>query len=68
VTRLLPLVLLCALAGCAPVRAWERGAHAHRCHRWEPSPVERGLRQHALDVREGKPATGGAAGSGCGCG
>ncbi len=62
------LAALLGLGGCAEVRPWERGAHAHRCIRWEPHATGTGLRQHVLDVREGKPSVGGSAGSGCGCG
>lgn len=67
--RLLFLLLVASLlGGCAEVKPWERGAHAHRCMQWHSQQSHGAMREHVLDIREAKPGVGGSAGSGCGCG
>ena len=61
------VVLLAGLGGCAPVRAWERGALAHRCMQAAPQPSRALLREHVMSVRESAQGGLGGAGAGCGC-
>lgn len=61
------LLLFCVLAGCAPVRPWERGALAHRCMQAAPQPSRAMLREHVMNVREAAQGGLGGAGAGCGC-
>jgi hypothetical protein len=60
---------LCALASCAEVKPWQRGALAH--HSMDPknsmSTVTKKFLSHTHDVREGASACLGTAGGGCGC-
>lgn len=58
------------LAGCAPVRAWERGNLTHPCmDRQHGTRVSMGaLHDHTNDVREAfTPCNASGAGGGCGC-
>lgn len=61
------LLLAAAIAGCAPVKPWERGLLAHRCMRPDAQPNETQARLHILWAREGSQGAAGQAGSGCGC-
>ena len=63
----LACLVLAPLAGCAPVRPWERGALTHRCMQVAPQPSRAMLREHAMSVREAAQGGLGAAGAGCGC-
>jgi hypothetical protein len=62
----LPLAA-CALAGCASVRPWERGALARPDMAWEPDSLEATRRAHVFFSKEASLEGGGAGGGGCGC-
>ncbi len=64
------LLLVCGagLSGCVAVRPWERGRLADPMMIFDENPIEKGIRDHALDYREGSVGGTGAQGGGCGCG
>lgn len=64
---LLTLVAACALAGCAGVKPWERGALARRDMAWDPDPLEAMRRDHVYFSKEASLGGGSAGGGGCGC-
>ncbi|MFT5143634.1 MAG: hypothetical protein ACI80V_000357 [Rhodothermales bacterium] len=67
--RFLALVFLMALtAGCATVQPWERGSLADPRMIIDGDAVDKGLRSHHLDYREGSVGGTGAQAGGCGCG
>ena len=67
--RTLLLILFCALAsGCVTVQPWERGTLADPRMIIDGDAVEKGLRSHHLDYREGSVGGTGAQAGGCGCG
>jgi hypothetical protein len=63
-------LFLAALAssGCVAVQPWERGRLADPMMIFDENPIEKGLREHAIDYREGSAGGTGAQGGGCGCG
>ncbi len=61
------IALFLALAGCAEVKPWERGALAREDMAWDPDPLESALRAHVYFSKEGSLPGGGAGGGGCGC-
>ncbi|HMR09705.1 MAG TPA: DUF4266 domain-containing protein [Polyangiaceae bacterium] len=64
----LSLVLaLLFLAGCTPVRPWQRNTLAHRCMTSDSRPEEARARRHMLGARETTQGATGEAGGGCGC-
>jgi hypothetical protein len=60
------LVLACA-AGCAPVRAWERGTLARPSMAAEPDPERAAFEEHIAAAREAALSPAAAGGGGCGC-
>ncbi|MGD9603250.1 MAG: DUF4266 domain-containing protein [Gammaproteobacteria bacterium] len=56
-----------ALAGCAHVEPWERGALARRDMSVTPDPRLRALRDHMLVSKEASQGGHTGAGGGCGC-
>ncbi len=61
------VLLLLALTGCVPVKAWERGDLARPEMAFEPDPMLAGYRRHVEFSKEA--ASGGPvlSGGGCGC-
>jgi hypothetical protein len=55
------------LAGCAPLKPWERELHARDDMAWDPDPLEAALRSHIHFSKEATMPGGGAGGGGCGC-
>jgi Domain of unknown function (DUF4266) len=67
--RFLALILLMGLtAGCVTVQPWERGSLADPRMIIDGDAVDKGLRSHHLDYREGSVGGTGAQAGGCGCG
>ena len=67
--RLLALLaLLCfSLAGCKPIKAWQRETLAHPCMVEDSRPEENLARAHILGARESSAGATGETGGGCGC-
>lgn len=56
-----------AVAGCAPVKPYERELLAKPIMTFQPDPYEDVLDLHMLEAREGAVGGYGSAGGGCGC-
>ncbi len=69
-TRLLPLLLLLSLGGCATepwVKPYERANLADPIMSFERHPVSGAYLKHVYDSREGARGASGGGGGGCGC-
>ncbi|MEM7020041.1 MAG: DUF4266 domain-containing protein, partial [Pseudomonadota bacterium] len=60
---LVPMILM---AGCTPVKPWERGILAKPEMGWSPDPLQGTLQQHVYFSKEGSSGGGGVGGGGCG--
>jgi hypothetical protein len=66
--RLLTAMMLSAcLAGCTPVKPWQRGILAKPQMAVDPHPVQSALRSHGYLSREAASGGGAQSGGGCGC-
>ena len=69
--RILTLVLLLGLSGCASVEPWvkpyERNFLADPIMSFERDPVSAAYLQHVFEAREGARGASGSEGGGCGC-
>lgn len=61
------LLSLVLLAGCRPIKPWQRGILAHPCMNEDSRPEESFARQHMLGARESSQGATGETGGGCGC-
>ena len=64
---LLASALLGAVAGCAPVKPWERDVLARPDMAFEADGLEAKRRSHVFFSKEGSLQGGGSGGGGCGC-
>jgi hypothetical protein len=64
---MLALLLSASLAGCAPIRAWERGRFTKSHVAPDPHPASQALRDHVHASREAASGGGAAPSGGCGC-
>jgi hypothetical protein len=66
---LLALFLAAVLsAGCARVQPWQRERLAEPIMIFDKDAIEKGIREHHLDYREGSSGGTGSQSGGCGCG
>ncbi|MFZ4591310.1 MAG: DUF4266 domain-containing protein [Ignavibacteria bacterium] len=56
------------LSGCAVVQQFERGRLSDPNMMFDESPIQKGLKEHYINVREGSEGGTGSQGGGCGCG
>lgn len=68
ILMLLLFVLILGLSACATVKPWERGRLADPIMIFDENPIEKGIREHHIENREGSKGGTGAQGGGCGCG
>jgi hypothetical protein len=61
------LFLIIAVAGCAPVKPYQRELLAKPIMTFAPDPYEDVLDLHMLEAREAALGGYGSAGGGCGC-
>jgi hypothetical protein len=54
--------------GCARVQPWQRERLADPIMIFDSNPIEKGVKEHHLDYREGSSGGTGAQSGGCGCG
>jgi len=71
--RFLVLSLFClflstALCGCARVQPWQREDLSDPIMIFDENPIEKGIKEHPIDYREGSSGGTGAQSGGCGCG
>jgi len=63
------LILLSVMSiGCARVQPWQREDLSDPIMIFDENPIEKGIREHPLDYREGSSGGTGAQSGGCGCG
>jgi hypothetical protein len=62
------LLLLSMLAGCARVQPWQREDLSDPIMIFDENPIEKGIKEHPLDYREGSTGGTGSQSGGCGCG
>ncbi|NTW48891.1 MAG: DUF4266 domain-containing protein [Chlorobiales bacterium] len=67
-TYLILLLVISALSGCTTVQPWERGTLADPIMIFDENPIEKGIKEHHIDNREGSEGGTGAQSGGCGCG
>lgn len=65
--RWVAVFAVCALAGCAGVKPWEREYLASPKMAIDPDPEAALLEQHVYEYREGASGGYGGGGGGCGC-
>lgn len=59
--------LLLALAGCAPLKPWERGDLLRKCMQPSYDPLESSMDGHMHATRESAQGAAGVGGPSCGC-
>lgn len=62
------LLLFIFLSGCAVVQPWERGRLADPNMMFDEDPIQKGIKEHYINIREGSEGGTGSQGGGCGCG
>jgi hypothetical protein len=66
---LFPLSLgIVLFSGCARVQPWQRERLAEPIMIFDKDGIEKGIREHHLDYREGSAGGTGSQSGGCGCG
>ena len=64
---LLTLLFLFLLAGCTPVKSWQKGTLTKPAMSFEPDPLRSRFMQHTYESKEAASGGYGIAGAGCGC-
>jgi len=62
------ILLLSLASGCARVQPWQREDLSDPIMIFDENPIEKGIREHPLDYREGSSGGTGSQSGGCGCG
>ncbi|MBI5404496.1 MAG: DUF4266 domain-containing protein [Ignavibacteriae bacterium] len=62
------LFLFAALSGCAVVQPWERERLSDPNMMFDENPIQKGIKEHYINIREGSEGGNGSQGGGCGCG
>ncbi|MCX6166337.1 MAG: DUF4266 domain-containing protein [Ignavibacteriae bacterium] len=62
------LLFLITLSGCAVVQPWERERLADPNMMFDENPIQKGIKEHYINIREGSEGGTGSQGGGCGCG
>ena len=65
---LVPALAAVLSAGCARVQPWQRERLAEPIMIFDKDAIEKGIREHHLDYREGSTGGTGSQSGGCGCG
>jgi hypothetical protein len=60
--------LLLVLSGCATVQPWERERLADPNMMFDDNPIQKGIKDHYINIREGSEGGNGSQSGGCGCG
>jgi len=56
------------ISGCAVVQQFERGRLSDPNMMFDDNPIQKGIKEHYINVREGSEGATGSQGGGCGCG
>jgi hypothetical protein len=62
------LLILITISGCAVVQPWERERLADPNMMFDENPIQKGIKEHYINIREGSEGGNGSQGGGCGCG
>ena len=57
-----------SITGCAVVQPWERERLADPNMIFDENPIQKGIKDHYINIREGSEGGNGTQGGGCGCG
>ncbi len=60
--------LIFLISGCMVVQPWERERLADPNMIFDENPIEKGMKDHYINIREGSEGGNGSQGGGCGCG
>jgi len=60
--------LLLVLSGCTTVQPWERERLADPNMIFDDNPIQKGIKDHYINIREGSEGGNGSQSGGCGCG
>lgn len=69
--KVLLIILLLALlfiSGCTVVQPWERERLADPNMIFDENPIQKGIKDHYINIREGSEGGNGSQSGGCGCG
>lgn len=56
------------ISGCAVVQPWERERLSDPNMMFDENPIQKGIKEHYINIREGSEGGTGSQGGGCGCG
>lgn len=62
------LLFFITLSGCTIVQPWERERLADPNMMFDENPIQKGIKEHYINIREGSEGGTGSQGGGCGCG
>jgi hypothetical protein len=62
------LLVFMTISGCAVVQPWERERLADPNMMFDENPIQKGIKEHYINIREGSEGGNGSQGGGCGCG
>ena len=65
---ILIIPILLTISGCAVVQPWERERLADPNMMFDENPIQKGMKEHYINIREGSEGGTGSQGGGCGCG
>lgn len=68
ITALLIFLILFFISGCAVVQPWERERLADPNMMFDENPIQKGVKEHYIIIREGSEGGNGSQSGGCGCG
>ncbi|HEY5536638.1 MAG TPA: DUF4266 domain-containing protein [Ignavibacteria bacterium] len=61
-------LFLVSITGCTIVQPWERERLADPNMIFDENPIQKGIKEHYINIREGSEGGNGSQGGGCGCG
>lgn len=62
------ILFLFLISGCAVVQPWERERLSDPNMMFDENPIQKGNKEHYINIREGSEGGNGSQGGGCGCG
>lgn len=65
---LVAIVFLFFISGCVVVQPYERERLADPNMIFDENPIQKGIKDHYINIREGSEGGNGTEGGGCGCG
>jgi hypothetical protein len=65
---LILVLSLIIFSGCTTVQPWERERLSDPNMIFDENPIQKGIHEHYIDIREGSEGGDGSQSGGCGCG